>query len=104
MRLYIKIAILFLTLLLLYSCGTQRTTSDSFSAKIEDGTLMITKANISKIDKKLLASDSLRNVIIPTKNRRFRAFQTDMERVDMTDLARRKGSDCDSLHISVFYS
>lgn len=64
MRLYIKIAILFLTLLLLYSCGTQRTTSDSFSAKIEDGTLMITKANISKIDKKLLASDSLRNVII----------------------------------------
>ena len=64
MRLYIKIAILFLTLLLLYSCGTQRTTSDSFSAKIEDGTLMITKANISKIDKKLLESDSLRNVII----------------------------------------
>ena len=43
-------------------------------------------------------------LVIPTKNRRFRAFQTDMERVDMTDLARRKGSDCDSLHMSVFYS
>ena len=53
-----------LTLLLLFSCDTQRSTSDSFSAEIEDCTLMITNKNIRKIDKKLLASDSLRNVII----------------------------------------
>ena len=64
MRLYIKILYLFLTLMLLFSCGTQRSTSVPFSAEIEDGTLMITKENIRKIDKKLLASDSLRNVII----------------------------------------
>lgn len=64
MRLYIKIVIIILTLLLLFSCSTQRSTSVPFSAEIEDGTLMITKENIRKIDKKLLASDSLRNVII----------------------------------------
>lgn len=64
MKLYIKIAILFLTLLLLFSCGTQRKSGASFSAKIENGTLMINKENIRKIDKKLLASDSLRTVII----------------------------------------
>lgn len=64
MRLYIKIAILFLTLMLLLSCGTQHSASSSFSPEIENGTLMITKENIRKIDKKLLASDSLRNVII----------------------------------------
>jgi len=64
MKLYIKIAILFLILLAFFSCGTQRSASASFSAEIIDGTLMITKENIKKIDKKLLASDSLRNVII----------------------------------------
>ena len=64
MKLSIKIVLLFLMLLLLFSCGNQRSTSMPFSAEIEDGTLMITKENIRKIDKKLLASDSLRNVII----------------------------------------
>ncbi|MBO7074451.1 MAG: leucine-rich repeat domain-containing protein [Bacteroidales bacterium] len=64
MRLYIKIAILFLTLMLLFSCGTQHSASSSFSPEIENGTLMITNVNIRKIDKKLLTSDSLRNVII----------------------------------------
>ena len=64
MKLYIKIAILFLIVLALFSCGTQRKSSASFSAEIENGTLMITNENIRKIDKKLLASDSLRNVII----------------------------------------
>ena len=64
MRWFIKILILFIALLLLFSCGTQRESSVPFSAEIEDGTLMITNKNIRKIDKKLLASDSLRNVII----------------------------------------
>lgn len=64
MKLYIKIAILFLIVLALFSCGSQRKSSASFSAEIENGTLMITNENIRKIDKKLLASDSLRNVII----------------------------------------
>ena len=64
MRLYIKILYLILTLMLLFSCGTQRSTSVPFSAEIVDGTLMITNKNIRKIDKKLLASDSLRTVII----------------------------------------
>ena len=64
MRLAIKILILFLTLLLLFSCASQRSTSVPFSTEIVDGTLMITNKNIRKIDKKLLASDSLRTVII----------------------------------------
>ena len=64
MRLYFKILILLLFLMLLFSCASQRQTNDSFSAEIEDGTLMITNENIRKIDKKLLASDSLRTVII----------------------------------------
>ena len=64
MRLYIKILYLFLTLMLLFSCSTQRSTSVPFSAEIENGTLMITNKNIRKIDEKLLASDSLRTVII----------------------------------------
>ena len=64
MRWFFKILILFIALLLLFSCSTQRSTSVPFSAEIEDGTLMITKENIRKIDKKLLASDSLRTVII----------------------------------------
>ena len=64
MRLYIKILYLILTLMLLFSCGTQRSTSVPFSAEIENGTLMITNKNIRKIDKKLLASDSLRTVVI----------------------------------------
>ena len=63
MRLYIKILFLLL-MLLLFSCSTQRSTSVPFSAEIENGTLMITNKNIRKIDKKLLASDSLRTVII----------------------------------------
>ena len=64
MKWFIKILILFIALMLLFSCSTQRSTSVPFSAEIENGTLMITKENIRKIDKKLLASDSLRNVII----------------------------------------
>ena len=64
MRLYIKILYLILTLMLLFSCSTQRSTSVPFSTEIVDGTLMITNKNIRKIDKKLLASDSLRTVII----------------------------------------
>ena len=64
MKWFIKILILFIALLLLFSCGTQRSTSVPFSAEIENGTLIITKENIRKIDKRLLASDSLRNVII----------------------------------------
>lgn len=64
MKWFIKILILFIALMLLFSCSTQRSTSVPFSAEIENGTLMITKENIKKIDKKLLASDSLRNVII----------------------------------------
>ena len=56
--------ILLLFLMLLVSCASQRQSSASFSAEIENGTLMITNKNIRKIDKKLLASDSLRNVII----------------------------------------
>ena len=64
MRLYIKILYLILTLMLLFSCSTQRSTSVPFSTEIVDGTLMITNKNSRKIDKKLLASDSLRNVII----------------------------------------
>ncbi len=64
MRLYIKILYLFLILMLLFSCSTQRSTSVPFSTEIVDGTLMITNKNIRKIDKKLLASDSLRTVII----------------------------------------
>lgn len=64
MRLYFKILIVLLFLMLLFSCVSQRQTCDSFSAEIENGTLMITNENIRKIDKKLLASDSLRNVII----------------------------------------
>ena len=64
MRLYLKIFFFLILLLELLSCGTQHSASSSFSAEIENGTLMITKENIRKIDKKLLASDSLRNVII----------------------------------------
>lgn len=64
MKWFIKILILFIALMLLFSCSTQRSTSVPFSAEIENGTLMITKENIRKIDKKVLASDSLRNVII----------------------------------------
>ena len=64
MKWFIKILILFIALMLLFSCSTQRSTSVPFSAEIEDGTLMITNKNIRKIDKKLLASDSLRTVII----------------------------------------
>jgi len=64
MKWFIKILFLFIALMLLFSCSTQRSTSVPFSAEIENGTLMITKENIRKIDKKLLASDSLRNVII----------------------------------------
>lgn len=64
MRLYFKILVVFLIVLALFACSSQRQTCDSFSAEIENGTLMITNENIRKIDKKLLASDSLRNVII----------------------------------------
>ena len=64
MKWCIKILIVFLDLLLLFSCGTQRSSSTSFSAEIENGALMINNENIRKIDKKLLASDSLRTVII----------------------------------------
>lgn len=64
MRLKLLSSILLLIVLLLFSCGTQRSTSASFSAEIENGTLMIINKSISKIDKKLLASDSLRTVII----------------------------------------
>ena len=51
-------------MLLLFSCASLRSSRASISAKIENGTLMITNGNIRKIDKKLLASDSLRTVII----------------------------------------
>lgn len=64
MKPYTRIGIIILIVLLLFSCGTQHSASSSFSAEIENGTLMITNENIRKIDKKLLASDSLRNVII----------------------------------------
>ena len=64
MRLYLKIFFFLILLLELLSCGTQHSASSSFSAEIENGTLMITNESIKKIDKKLLASDSLRNVII----------------------------------------
>ena len=77
MKWFIKILILFIALLLLFSCGTQRESSVPFSAEIEDGTLMITKENIRKIDKKLLASDSLRNVIIEQCSLRKISFPKD---------------------------
>ena len=64
MKWCIKILVILLIVMLLFSCGTQRNSCDSFSAEIENGTLMITNKNIRKIDKKLLASDSLRTVII----------------------------------------
>ena len=64
MKWCIKILVVFLIVLALFSCSSQRQTCDSFSAEIEDGTLMIINKNIRKIDKKLLASDSLRTVII----------------------------------------
>ena len=64
MKWYIKILVVFLIVLALFACSSQRQTSVPFSAEIENGTLMITNQNIRKIDKKLLASDSLRNVII----------------------------------------
>ena len=64
MKWCIKILVILLIVMLLFSCGTQRNSCDSFSAEIENGTLMITNKNIRKIDRKLLASDSLRTVII----------------------------------------
>ena len=64
MKWCIKILVILLIVMLLFSCGTQRNSCDSFSAEIENGTLMITNKNIRKIGKKLLASDSLRTVII----------------------------------------
>ena len=64
MKIKLLSSIILLFLMLLISCASQRQTSDSFYAEIEDGTLMITNKNIRKIDKKLLASDSLRTVII----------------------------------------
>ena len=50
--------------MMLGSCGTPRQASSSLSADIIDGTLIITQQDIKKIDKKLLASDSLRTVVI----------------------------------------